>query len=235
MLDMVFELASKKSWLREECGWIIHRLVKDCHLRPSTKELAETVIERLCAHKMALTPEGVAIWMTVQDLHVDVTLPKRPWQHQDPLHSSNLDQLAGVMRDAPMGENAATEESQSSPPSRGVWNARPNIAWMMVLDKYYQGERQRRPVKFSRFWTRAVDGRSFLRGAQEDGFLADTLQRICLQPPHPPNESIWASCSWHRGLKRRQATFFRSSSPGMLFDVWPITCPTRNDICIGRR
>ncbi|KAI9886226.1 MAG: hypothetical protein M1823_001961 [Watsoniomyces obsoletus] len=162
MLDTIFELASKKSWLREECGWIVTEFIKSCDVHPYTQDLAKAVIDRLCANKMALTPEGVAIWLTVQDLPVEVLLPAQPWQNRDPLDPDNLDQLAGVMRDVPMVEDAVTGKNDAGQSSRGIWSARPNFAWMLVLDRWYREATDTKGfLFFSRFWTRVVDENLF--------------------------------------------------------------------------
>lgn len=158
LLDAIFELARKKSWLREECGWIVYKTLQDSLVSPWGKDLAEAAIDRLCIGQMARTPEGVAIWLTGRALYPDIHLPEQPWRHQDPLYVKNSTALAQVMRESSYGSGSQTDREDHKLQQKGMWNSRPNFAWSVILKELYLSSLKKKRLTFSSFWQVVVDG-----------------------------------------------------------------------------
>lgn len=158
VLDLVFDLTRKKSWLREECGWILYSFVQDSKGSAHGAQLAETLIEKLCANNMALTPEGVAIWLAVAQNHVDAHLPRRPWHRQDPLRLKNDAELSRVMKDASAASGAEHDHPDNKMRQRGVWSPKPNFAWEAVINHLIGAFSESKRFTLATFWQRIVDG-----------------------------------------------------------------------------
>lgn len=162
---MTFELATGKPWLREECGWIIYNALQPGALPEDKAILAKTAIDRLCANKFALSPEGVAIWLSVRSRYPEVKLPKQPWRHQDPLHADNQSDFAKVMKESPVRSGNPNGEDEDH--RRGMWNSKPHFAWDVVFEIFYQAQAPDAPAPggdrptFNQFWKSAVDGKCF--------------------------------------------------------------------------
>lgn len=173
LLDCVFELAKKKPWLREECGWIVYRCVLD--LAASRKSegkkeqvnvaLVEVALERLCAHDLARTPEGVAVWLAAKEAFPSAKFPAKVWKHEDPLDAKERVSLGKVMKDSSdsSASSSASEDGDGQKKgSSGVWNSKLHFAWDVVLGRLAQvpkakakGESSR--LGFAEFWTEVVD------------------------------------------------------------------------------
>lgn len=160
LFDAIFELAIKKSWLREECGWIIYNTLEHSKVQvsPWGNDLAQVAIDRLCESQMARTPEGVAIWLTTRSSFRNVILPKQIWHCQDPLHVKNSSVLAQVMRESSYGSSSQTDGEDNRLQQRGMWNSRPNFAWTVILREAYLSRGEEKRLGFRSFWQVIVDG-----------------------------------------------------------------------------
>lgn len=172
---MVFDLARRKPWLSEQCGWAVYETLQASPSAPSGMLFAETVIDRMCHAKMASSPEGVAIWLGVRSLYPDVTLPKQPWHRRDPLHVENVALLAKIMREAAgSGPEAHRDEARG----RGMWNPRPNFSWGVIFRHLYSDPPDKRRLSFKAFWVSVVDGMSGGESAERaaDGIRISLLR-----------------------------------------------------------
>ncbi|KAI9767468.1 MAG: DNA-directed DNA polymerase [Geoglossum simile] len=163
VLDLIFELAKKKTWLREECGWIVYdALPAISEIGMGTKFLQVTV-DRLCANGLAKTPEGVAIWLYIYRHDPKVEFPGTPWRHKNPLDSSNITTLAKVLKEAPPQEEDANGEEVTSG-QKGSWNSKLHFAWNVVLSEICSSECSivKAASPFRGFWQSVVDGISKL-------------------------------------------------------------------------
>ncbi|KAE8135873.1 DNA polymerase phi-domain-containing protein [Aspergillus pseudotamarii] len=179
LLDLVFELAKKKPWIREECGWIVYRCVYELSAQKADAKFVDSTLERLCTNDLARTPEGVAIWLAVKDLFPKVKLPSKVWKHEDPLDTKERNQLAKVMKESSVSE-AEGENKGSNPKSSGVWNSKLHFAWDAVLSRLSQTAAKESKSKSSRlsfvdFWTEVVDNGLFAASSSDErkywGFL----------------------------------------------------------------
>lgn len=166
LLDLVFELAQKKPWLREECGWVIYRSVYDLAAQKLDAEFVEAALERLSQHELVRTPEGVAIWLAAKDFFPSANSPSKAWKHDDPLDAKERSQLAKVMKDSSSTETGS--EGQEKQKSSGVWNSKLHFAWDAVISRLIDvptkdGSKSKKSsssrLSFADFWTEVVDSK----------------------------------------------------------------------------
>jgi DNA polymerase phi len=161
VLDLVFDLAKKKPWIREECGWIIYRCVFDLASQKAGANYVEVALERLCANDLARTPEGVSIWLAAKEAYPKAEFPRKVWKHDDPLDSRERNQLAKVMKES----SAADSESGSqgnNPKSSGVWSSKLHFAWDAVIRQLADvSAKHSSRLSFADFWTEVVDSKFF--------------------------------------------------------------------------
>ncbi|OJJ30408.1 hypothetical protein ASPWEDRAFT_177064 [Aspergillus wentii DTO 134E9] len=175
VLDLLFELAQKKPWIREECGWILYRCVYDLSSQKADAKFVEAVIERLCSSGLAQTPEGVSIWLATKDLFPKASLPSKVWKHDDPFDTKERNQLAKVMKES------STADSEGGNKSSGVWNSKLHFAWDAVVCRLSEGSKEKSKSKsssrigFADFWTEVVDNGLFAAASSDErkywGFL----------------------------------------------------------------
>ena len=166
LLDLVFELAKKKPWIREECGWILYRSVYDISANGASAVYVEGTLERLCSHDLARTPEGISIWIAVSDLFPVAQFPSHIWKHNDPLDRRERGALAKLMKESSGSEDQEGKQGNNTPKSSGVWNSKLHFAWDAVLERVCEDTEKdksnEKPSKSSRlsfenFWTDVVD------------------------------------------------------------------------------
>ena len=166
-MDLICGIATKKPWLRQECGWILFNCVKSFLADPKFEIYTNSVIDKLNAHKIIRTPEGLAIWIIIRKQFPYAKLPKHVWKHGDPFSRKDLSSLADVLKDAkvqPSGEENGFESQGSA-----MWTAQLHFAWDVVLSELYhmpiekktqqkEGKESKR-IDFETFWAKAVDGK----------------------------------------------------------------------------
>ncbi|RAK82890.1 DNA polymerase V [Aspergillus costaricaensis CBS 115574] len=180
LLDLVFELAKKKPWIREECGWIIYRCIYELAAQKADAKFLESALERLCLNDLARTPEGVAIWLAAKDLFPEVKFPSKVWKHDDPLDAKERNQLAKVMKESSSADSES--EGGNKAKSSGVWNSKLHFAWDTVISrladaptKESKSKGSSSRISFADFWTEVVDNGLFASSSSEErkywGFL----------------------------------------------------------------
>ncbi len=161
ILDLVFELARKKSSLREECGWILYGAVQDLRSKGRNVKYAQLIIDKLHESSLAKTPEGVAIWIMVQSEIPNVILPADTWQNNDPLDVKEKARVAKILKEASTGDfNQAGTSSKAS--QKGSWTSKLHFAWDVVLTQLLIPEHTGKPrsstrQNFEGFWSDCVD------------------------------------------------------------------------------
>ncbi|KAF7594219.1 DNA-directed DNA polymerase [Aspergillus hancockii] len=191
LLDLVFDLAKKKPWIREECGWIIYRCVYELSAQKAEAKYVETALEHLCSNELARTPEGVAIWLAAKDLFPKVQFQTKVWKHDDPLDAKERNQLAKVMKESSVSDAEGGNQA-SNAKSSGVWNSKLHFAWDAVLSRFGESSAKESKSKTSRlsfvdFWTEVVDNGLFAASSSEErkywGFLL--LIKVLNESPLP--------------------------------------------------
>ncbi|RDW93732.1 DNA-directed DNA polymerase POL5 [Aspergillus mulundensis] len=171
VLGLVFDLAKKKPWIREECGWIVYRSIHDLASQKADGKLVQVALEALCANDLARTPEGVAIWLAAKDLFPGISFPSKVWKHDDPLDSKERSQLAKAMKES----SGESEEGEKGAKSSGVWNSKLHFAWDAALLSLNGTKESKSRLSFADFWTEVVDNGLFASASSEErkywGFL----------------------------------------------------------------
>lgn len=194
LLNLLCAVATKKPWLRQECGWILCQLAAESSetLRP----FVEDAIETLIAEKLIRTPEGVAIWLTAKKAYPDSKLSKHAWKHSHPLASKDIQALAGVMKNARSQEQDAEFGAQGST----SWSASLHFVWTVVLRFLFEQDRQVPSkakdknqkkdlvelVTFDQFWKVVVDDGLFGTSSSAERKLWGVLlftQAVLAAPP----------------------------------------------------
>lgn len=156
LLDLVIGLARKKSWLRQECGWCLFKLVRSTGNNHA--KVAEAVLQALAKENMIRTPEGVAIWLLAKEQYPSATFPRKIWNHDDPLHAGNKTLLADVMRDAT--PKKSPDEDKRVSEGSGLWSPQLHFSWDIVLQNFENGmssQRKLQRTSFAAFWEETID------------------------------------------------------------------------------
>jgi len=163
LLDLIFKLAAKKAWLREECGWVVYSSVLELPSKVHDSKFAEVAIEQLNTHQLTRTLEGVAIWILAKRSFPTMKFPRNVWHHDDPLNSRDRQILAKVMKEASVTDGEATTASKT-----GSWSPRLHFAWGVVLEEFYEVDGQpgwnhkshkSKRLNFVEFWEAVVDSK----------------------------------------------------------------------------
>ncbi|KAK0657082.1 DNA polymerase phi-domain-containing protein [Cercophora newfieldiana] len=148
VLDLLLSLASKKSWLKSQCGYVVVQAIAGMK-----KKLAEKTLEKLVEQGFAKTPEGVGIWIAALDRFPDMQVPAQPWRN--PLASASLQALPPVLKDS--GREPTTE--QGNKPKQGSWSAQLHFVWDLILAHFLKLAKEQPEAvdEFKVFWKRIVD------------------------------------------------------------------------------
>ena len=173
LLEIICIVANKKPWLKQQCGWMLYSCLKSFASSEATisDDFALDMVEKLTAHKLIRTPEGLAIWLEVSEAFPDAKLPKHIWKHRDPLSKKDISLLADVLKDAKTRDNSDEDEHKSQ--GKAIWSAQLHFAWDVVLSRLYQqtepiskahvngnkGKSDHKSVDLDTFWIKAVDGK----------------------------------------------------------------------------
>ncbi|KAL1842081.1 hypothetical protein VTJ49DRAFT_6063 [Mycothermus thermophilus] len=161
VLDLLVKLASKKTWLKSQCGYVIVQAVAQMD-----KKAAEKTLERLAQEGFAKTPEGVGIWIAALDRFPDMKVPAQPWRH--PLAAASLSALPAALKDS--GRETQNDGKDGKQPKQGTWTAQLHFVWDLILAYFVKLGAQSKdetPELFKQFWTRVVDESFFSKNASD--------------------------------------------------------------------
>lgn len=159
LLDHVYRMARDIPWLREECGMVLVEAVRSLKGQPQYQKCAEEVLERLNAFKLVSTPEGVAVWLTVQASYPE-SLPEGVWHHKDPLAKKERSRLAKILKeDFNKGES---EDGKDETTKTGATNPNPSFTWDLVFAEILRRDEQnvddsKNKTEFPQFWIDTID------------------------------------------------------------------------------
>ncbi|KAL2270276.1 hypothetical protein VTJ83DRAFT_2460 [Remersonia thermophila] len=161
VLDLLVKLASKKTWLKSQCGYVIVQAVAQMD-----KKDAEKTLEQLAQEGFAKTPEGVGIWIAALDRFPDMKVPAQPWKH--PLAAASLSALPAALKDS--GKETQNDEKGGKQPKQGTWTAQLHFVWDLILAYFVKLGAQSKndaPEVFKQFWNRVVDESFFSKNASD--------------------------------------------------------------------
>ena len=134
LLDLIFELAKQKSWLREECGWILFEAVKILGGGSYRHQYVQQIIDKLHHYGLAKTSEGVAIWIAASERFAEVKFPQDTWHKNNPLHQREKQNLALILKEASPSINIKDSGDGPQAPQKGTWASKLHFAWAVILD-----------------------------------------------------------------------------------------------------
>ncbi|KAG9237495.1 putative DNA polymerase V [Amylocarpus encephaloides] len=159
VLDMLIVLQEKRSWIREECGWVIIEAVAQMN-----ESNAQWTLRKLGVAGLASTPEGVGIWLTVRDRFPDMEYPLKPWGTSgNPL--KHLKTLAKALKES--HDNKKKNQEPHTAAQTGNWNPKLHFVWDLILQLFADGGDggDDTLVDFANFWKVAVDENLFSKDA----------------------------------------------------------------------
>ena len=161
ILDHVFELAKKKAWLREECGWILYKSIQNLKTKTHGESYAQTLVNKFIENGLVKSPEGIATWLGIQSAFPTVSLPTSVWQNQNPLHRKEKVTLSKILKEASSAA-APQGETNSKIAQNSTWSPNLHFAWDVVLSSILQPDtvtkaKDTEAIDFTDFWTEAVD------------------------------------------------------------------------------
>ncbi|KAK6581733.1 hypothetical protein PZA11_005430 [Diplocarpon coronariae] len=169
ILQKFLDLAKKKPWTREQCGWAIAKA-----LSQMDQSQARYTLEQVQNAGLASSPEGVGIWITARNQFPDMQFPSKPWGSSgNPLE--HLKALGKALK-----ESSSDDGSQKSQQAKqtGNWNGQLHFVWGIVLAQFAAGIKNNDDEinsDFVNFWKVAVDENLFSSTASRErkywGFL----------------------------------------------------------------
>ncbi|KAI9048339.1 hypothetical protein LZ554_008131 [Drepanopeziza brunnea f. sp. 'monogermtubi'] len=169
ILQMFIDLATRKPWTREQCGWAITKA-----LAQMSQTQAEFTLQQLQNDGLALSPEGVGVWITARNQFPDMKFPSKPWGTSgNPLE--HLKALGKALKES-SSDDASVKNQQAK--QTGNWNAQLHFVWTIVLAQFVAGVKNKvhgTKSDFGNFWKVAVDENLFSATASRErkfwGFL----------------------------------------------------------------
>lgn len=153
VLDSILRLATKKVWLRSQCGWIIVEAIEQM-----SEQVAENTLRSVAEANMAKTPEGIAIWIVALKKYKDLKV--KPWKH--PLAAKSFGDLAVVLKE---NFSETTSDTAEKGNKQGSWSAQLPFVWNLLLQYYAKEEES--TDDFDQFWGRVVDDSFFTKTATD--------------------------------------------------------------------
>ncbi|KAL9600736.1 MAG: hypothetical protein Q9219_002977 [cf. Caloplaca sp. 3 TL-2023] len=179
VLDIICDIAKKKPWLREECGWILYGASQALRKGHPEMQFVQAVMDKLCGNGLAKSPEGIAIWLKFLANFPDVQFPRDIWRDGNPLHRKETVKLAKILKEASSG--GSTDETNDSALQRGSWSSKIHFVWNVIFTELIEnglpedsGARSK-TISFGEFWHYVVDEHLFASSSSEErkywGFL----------------------------------------------------------------
>ncbi|KAL5392734.1 hypothetical protein DPSP01_000435 [Paraphaeosphaeria sporulosa] len=164
LLDLIYGMARDTPWLREECALVLVQTIETLPVKAKIEPCVRAISERLVSYKIANTPEGIAIWLALQEQYAS-TLPANVWHDNDPISMKNRPKLAKVLK-GDIQSSLGSDESEAVKSS--ATNANPQFAWNTLLSKVLQMDSESKAARtdasksqFGQLWLSIVDAQLF--------------------------------------------------------------------------
>ncbi len=163
VLDIVYDLAKKKTWLREECGFVLSNAIKIVHDLDSM--YAQMIIERLNSKGLAKTPEGIAVWVVAKAECPNIRFPRHVWKHDDPLDRREISAVARILAEGAITDTVR-DGAEVKATQKGAWSTKIHFAWDVILARLLHVGLQKEPkagktIQFADFWQECVDSKPY--------------------------------------------------------------------------
>ncbi|KAI0482397.1 DNA polymerase phi-domain-containing protein [Xylariaceae sp. FL0804] len=161
VLDLLLQMAHKKSWIRSHCAWVIVE-----SLPQMGQARAEDTLQKLSEIGLGKTAEGVGIWLRAQSCYPNLKMPTKPWK--DPLSPGTLPEVARVLKEnvaQDTGEDAAIAKIKQS-----NWTAQLHFVWDLILSNFLgrvEADRKNTKDQLKLFWTTVIDDGLFSKNASD--------------------------------------------------------------------
>lgn len=155
------DLAKRKNWLREECGWILYQAIRSLQADKQDPKYSQLIIDKLHSNGLTRTPEGVAVWVAVREVKGHVKLPKGIWQNENPLHPKEKASLATILREASKN-HADQSEADSKASQKGSWTSKLHFSWEIIMKHILDPHpphhtKEIKEINMVTFWDECVD------------------------------------------------------------------------------
>ncbi len=165
ILDIIYDLAKKKPWLREECGFILFNSIQI--LKDKDSKYAQLIIDKMLANGLCKTSQGVAIWIRVHTAFPSIDMPHGVWHHEDPLYREKNPRIVKILMEIP----AATSPKDgrgSETTAKSAWATKLPFAWDVILAELlntqhrhpHKNTKSAKRIKFADFWEQCIDSKS---------------------------------------------------------------------------
>lgn len=199
IIDIIINLARQKSWLREECGWILYQAILYLDKAGHDTNYIQLIIDKVHENGLMRTSDGVAICIAAMESGQNVRLPKGDWQYDNPLHHKGKAALAAILKESsriPSDMNG----SESKISQKGNWSSKLHFSWQVIishlLGHHSSGIKCQSEsldeLDIAGFWDECVDSEHV---AHHHPYNADRIQKVSLPPRLQTNGNTGGSCS----------------------------------------
>ena len=180
IVQLIFDLATEKPWLRRECGSMLFEYI-DSHGSKLQSSQIQSVLEIASERSMLKTPEGVGLWLLIQGKFLEANLPKGTWHHNSPLSSKERPVLSKLLLEDATGDDFSIKKA-------GARQSNPSIAWKVILSNLLPLHETK---PFEKFWDICVASTMFSSSSSTErkslGLQIVTLALSMAQASHLSN------------------------------------------------
>ena len=172
LLDIIFNLAKEKPWIREECGWVLLQALHILQGNPLGHLYAQLLVQQLHAAGLAKSLEGVSLWIAVRESFTNVKFPDDVFKHGDPLYRKEKSTLVRVLKEDNEYAVPRSEETKQAK-SKGWSSSKLHFGWDVVLSSSLKEDSKR--VSFEKLWIETVEGAAPLSSFFDLILISDRL------------------------------------------------------------
>lgn len=144
----LFELALKKTWLREPASKAVCSLIISLPRFQNPQDVCKTIQLKLDESGLLQSQDGAAILLVLHSLPKELRpTTNKTWLHADPLHTSNLPLLTKVLKESPSEADTIKHT--------GNFKGEVHFIWMFILRRYL--EQSKDIVPFEKLWKTVVE------------------------------------------------------------------------------
>lgn len=144
-VDVLVELSSLKSWLRETSIFTLCQFIGLLDNNTHRDKVLVHVLQKINDFGLNLTTEGIAVYLSIpqqtrEKFASKISNPKPNWKNGDPLSKGNLPVLAKALKDVEVVEAETqsndTSKSKNGNKQKGSWSPRIHFVWDIIIKNY---------------------------------------------------------------------------------------------------